>query len=201
MRSTLFFLASVLSAGASTAQVSPVLLEACSRLETTQLRVDCLTAAGVVASNQSSWFNLEKAFTELEGAITSGVSYNEYQKLVIEVGKQLAVFEKSASATQPGVLQKLQLSLKAYIDAGSFWRKHISYFSGIPLTDRPGGLPMAEVGLEWMIGEYNLPNQRSYLWLLDTKGVKLRDGLYTIWARAAELNVAGFTPLKSPSAK
>lgn len=189
--------------GAAFAQVPLILAEACSLLPLPEKRSECLavaaTAGGGAAAKavEQSWEAVERVFTGLDGAIAAGaLSHNSYQALLLDVSKEVAIFEKRAPERQEQA-RMLSSSLAAHHDALRFWGEWISFYArrGNGMS-YPGGLPMKMVGLDWMIAKYNLPTQKSDVWGIN-QGVQQGVGMRAIWDAASRESAAAFRQLKT----
>lgn len=187
---------------ASYSQVPLILAEACALLDTAERRSECLRVAAAAsvpvakATIEQSWDPVERAFVGLGGAIVAGaLSHDSYQAMLVEVSKEIALFERRAPDRQDQA-RMLAASLDAHQDALRFWGEWIRFYSrrGNDLA-YSGGLPMKMVGIESMISKYNLPTQKSDVWGIN-QGVERSSGLRAIWAEARRKSEEAFNQLK-----
>lgn len=194
----------VLTCLTSDAQVPLILAEACSLLDSAARRSECLRVAAGTGTPptaqpaEQAWQAVERAFIGLDGTIAAGaLSHSSYQATLVDVTKEVALFEHRA----PDRLEQARLlaaSLDAHQDALRFWGESIRFYSRRDnALAYAGGLPMKMLGLEWMIGKYSLPTQKSDIWGIN-QGVERGAGLRAIWAEAKRRSDEAFEQLKKP---
>lgn len=190
----------IFGAGACAAQISDALIEGCNALQDSAKRLECLKAAVARPSAfRSNIEPLERAFLGLKSALSVGMSFNSYHSALQDVAKEIAVYEKDAGPEQgPGIV-RVKEALDTYRDAGRFWEAAISFYSrrNNSLTYF-GGLPVQQVGLDWMVSKHGLPTRNSDL-LGFFVGVPTDQGRTVMWLKAQAQADEGMELLRKPA--
>lgn len=180
------------------AQPLDALLEGCNTLQDPARRLECLKEASRVgvAPSQQGHTRLQDTITAMHGALDSGVSYQQYQELVLGFSKELGLFKAKNPA--PEVLVLLDEAHQAYRDAGEFWLASIRYavrqrnplISGYVIPE--GDLMLS--GLAHLPSKYSMPLTRADVFGL-SYGISRSAGLSAIWSRAKESVTMAFAVL------
>lgn len=206
MNAITFAFALAVFTGAAAAQQGQnqqsVLIAACNAIEDSAKRLECLNAAMAKPVPQVDRTEaVERAFAAFQSNLEVGISYNNYQVALLELGRELTMFERSAATGDAPGVAKLREALETYKDAGTFWEAAIRFYArrdnGISYG---GGLPMNMVGLGWMLSKYNLPTRNSDIWGINV-GVPTDLGRSMLWKKAREDAANGLEMLKAPAAK
>lgn len=160
-----------------------VLLEACNAIEDREKRFSCLQEIAALKSVNShdatSFKRLKAAFAGIAGAVNAGLSYKNYQSLIVEPAKELGVFKQENSNINPEALKFLDKAVSAYNDAERLWRASI-------YDSQDGGIFFGKIlnyqalGLSDVIRIYNLPTTT----VLMNPHVSVHAALPIIWQYA-----------------
>lgn len=135
---------------------------------------------------------LKSGFAALDGALEMGsMTYSNFSESIHQLAGQLGVAMSTAKDRDRAALERVRLALRAYQDAATFWREHIRFFSDSDNVAAYQAMPMKQVGLEWMISEYQLTAVKSDFWGID-RGVKLSHALERILGAGKERASAAF---------
>lgn len=161
------------------------LIEACNAVPEEAKRLECLKAAMNAAPRAmpNASEPLRKAFADIQSSLDVGISYNNYQKALLDLAKAVAAFKESTG--DDAAKKQASEALEAYKDAGTFWASAISFYAR---SDNNlaygGGLPVGLTGMDWLISKYSLPTVRSDLLGLHT-GLPVAGTRSRLWEIAA----------------
>lgn len=137
------------------------LLEACNAVEDKEKRLECFKELSSVsrqpaAANTNDTSRIANAFSAVAGAVSSGVSFNNYTSLLLEPARELEIFKQTKPAPDQRIIDLYNESLIAYKDAERVWYASI-------YKSEDGGLFVGKVldprraGLVDLVAKYNLP--------------------------------------------
>lgn len=174
-------LAAVLVCGGALAQPS-ALMDACNAVSEKEQRLACfkelidLKAGG--AQSEAAGKKVKSAFASLAGAVSSGISYNNYGTLILDPAKELEVFRREHPTTSPVAVLLFDQALVAYRDAQKVWHANIY------LSNEAGAwgriLDVADAQLGDIVYKYKLPLQTR----LFSKHLNADAALSEIWKYA-----------------
>jgi hypothetical protein len=191
--------AALLTSAIAHGQVPSVLLEACNAMQDADKRLECFKAATNRQSPAPAPYEvLSRTFIGLQSGLGVGVSYNNYQAALLDVAKELGVFERSAPPEATAAIVNFRQALDTYKDAATFWQASIEFFARSN-NSTYAALPVNLVGLEWMVDKHKLPTRSADL-LGFNVGVETDLGLRKMWRDAAEQAAVGFRLLGDPAA-
>jgi len=181
------------------AQVPAVLLEACNSIADADKRLECLkAAAGKPAAAAPSYEALSRAFTGIQSGLGVGVSYNNYQAALLDLAKELGVYERIAPPEAGAALADFRKALETYKDAGTFWNASIEFFAH--RNNRSFlALPVDAAGVGWVVSKYQVPTRNADILGLSV-GVETDLALAKMWRDAAAQAAAGLRLLGDPAA-
>lgn len=192
----------IAAAVAANAQVPDALLEACNAVPEPAKRLECLKQAtarstpAIAASDES----IRRSLIGLQGSLNTGISLVNYRAAVNDIARELAVFERDASPQAASGIAKLKEALDTYADAGRFWDAAISFYARSNNSiSYFGGLPMQQVGLEWMVAKHGLPTRNADL-LGMFAGVPTDAGRNVMWVKANTLADEDLGLVRNPQA-
>ena len=176
------------------------LLEACNAVDNKDKRLACFkelsnlkSPAPVDAAAPSK--KMKNAFAAVAGAVSSGISLNNYSALLLEPSKEIEIFRQERPVPNPIALDLYNEALMSYRDAERVW--HASIFDS-----SDGGLLLGRVlnpeytGLQGIVNKYNLPTRKVLL----SVHLPADTALQIIWRHARERVQAANDALESPSA-
>lgn len=139
---------------------SSALLEACNSIENKDKRLICLKELNDFKDkkslNDEAIKKVKAAFFGISGAVSSGVSYKNYQNLILDPAKELGIFRQEAVNVDKDAIILLESAVTAYKDAERLWRASI-------YDSQDGGILFGRIlnyqrsGLTDVVNKYNLP--------------------------------------------
>jgi murein DD-endopeptidase MepM/ murein hydrolase activator NlpD len=162
------------------------LLEACNSIDDKDKRLACLKELSnlrspAVPGVDAATKKLKNAFAAVAGAVSSGVSLQNYSALLLEPSKELEIFSQERPAPSQRVLGLYEEALLSYRDAERVWHANI-------FDSSDGGLFLGRIlnpeytGLQGIVNKYNLPTRKV---LLSTH-LPADAALQIIWRHARE---------------
>ena len=130
---------------------------------------------------------IKRLFVSMQAAVKAGLSLNQYQSLVLELTKEMAIFKSENPSASPKGVDRLEMALNAYQDAETIW--HAKIFDSID-----GGLfvgrilPVELNNFQGLIKKYGLPTGS---WAF-TKTLLPEESLAIIWTYALDVSKHGF---------
>lgn len=130
---------------------------------------------------------IKRLFVSMQAAVKAGLSLNQYQSLVLELAKEIAIFKSENPSASPKGVDRLEMALRAYQDGETIW--HAKIFDSID-----GGLfvgrilPVESNNFEGLIRRYGLPTG-SFVF---TKTLLPEESLTIIWTYALDVSKHGF---------
>lgn len=186
---TVCFVLLTLSINDSYAQ-SIVLLEACNSIENNDKRLICLkelsSFQGKKSDKDSSLRTLKNTFYSIEGAVKTGISYNDYKTLILEPAKEVSIFQRENSEVSKEVFSLLDQAVAAYNDAEIIWRAHIYKSQDAGFLGKI--LNYNTLELSGIVYKYNLPTRDILL----SKHLPIDSALPIIWKHAENYVNAAF---------
>lgn len=176
------------------------LLEACNAVDDKDKRLACFKELSTLKSptapdTAAATKKVKNAFAAVAGAVSSGISLNNYSALLLEPSKELEIFRQERPVPNQRALDLYEEALLSYRDAEKVWHANI-------FDSSDGGLFLGRMlnpeytGLQGIVNKYNLPTRKV---LLSTH-LPADTALQIIWSHARERVQAANDVLERPTA-
>lgn len=176
------------------AQTSDILIEACNSMQDSARRLECLKAAVQATSSKKASTSeaLKIAFSNMRAGLEVGISYKNYQAVLLELAKALSQFKQNPGEAGAAAIPAFDAAIESYTDAGTLWQRSIDFFASNAntLTYR-GRLPVGLTGLDWLVRKYSLRTSKADIWGLEA-GIESDSSRRLIWDFAKQKEEEGF---------
>ena len=175
------------------------LLEACNALDDKDRRLACFKELSTLKSTEAleasaNTKRVKNAFAAVAGAVSSGISLNNYSALLLEPAKELEIFRQERPAPNQLAISLYEEALLSYRDAEKVWHANIFDSSDGGFLGRI--LNPEYTRLQGIVNKYNLPTRKVLL----SVHLPADTALQIIWQHARERVQTANSALENPTA-